>query len=234
MSVACRIAERTDHQALAAFLRQPMSNTWSIGYDLPSGLEPACSAMGERWQAAIVRHANGHIDGCGFRFVQPVVLHGRPTRLGYLGWMRRSPDAAPSLTATRTRACMAALVATRTADELPWDLTAIMADNRPARRLLERGLPGLPRYHRLGNFRTALFACSAYAGAGSPRVEERAGDDPECIQLVLTSWRHHGLAPQTVCADRFWCLSANGGLVACLGLRQDTAVAELDLEPLPV
>ena len=39
---------------------------------------------------------------------------------------------------------------TRLADELPYDLTSIVSDNHTARRLLERGLPGLPRYLPVG------------------------------------------------------------------------------------
>jgi hypothetical protein len=46
---------------------------------------------------------------------------------------------------------------TRSADEAPFDITTIVADNTIARRLLEAGLPGLPRYTPVERLLTLLL-----------------------------------------------------------------------------
>ena len=49
------------------------------------------------------------------------------------------------------------LRAYRAADEPQWDLTAILENNHPARRLLESGIPGMPRYTRVSRATTFTF-----------------------------------------------------------------------------
>jgi hypothetical protein len=60
------------------------------------------------------------------------------------------------------------LRAARAADEPEWDLTAILEGNANARRLLEAGLPGLPRYTPLARLVTFTFAARRADGAGAP------------------------------------------------------------------
>lgn len=68
------------------------------------------------------------------------------------------------------------LRASRRPDEPEWDLTAILESNRNARRLLEAGLPGLPRYSPIARLVTFTFSAlppgraktPATAGSGSP------------------------------------------------------------------
>lgn len=73
------------------------------------------------------------------------------------------------------------LRASRAADEPEWDLTAILESNRNARRLLEAGLPGLPRYSRLARLVTFTFAARLPlfrpppAGSGAAGPAESAG-----------------------------------------------------------
>ena len=86
-----------------------------------------------------------------------VYLGGAPVRLGYLGQLR-AVERSSGL--RRLGEGYALLRSLRRADEQPFDLTAIVADNRPARRLLERGLPGLPRYEPLAEVETLVIPAS--------------------------------------------------------------------------
>lgn len=230
--MTCALAGEADHAELATFLGAPMGTRWSLGYRLVSGLEPACAALGERWHAAIVRDAGGRIVGCGFRFVRRVRFERESKLLGYLGWLRRDPALGTGV-ALKIGACMALLRAQRREDELPWDLTAIGDDNQRARRLLERGLPGLPRYHAAGVFRSALFCARRRAGGSVVGVEERPGDDAESRALVARDWAGLRLAPAAVQADRFLVLREGGRVCACLGLRDERARRRLVLAAMP-
>ncbi len=108
----------------------------------------AAGVEGERHHAVVARErASGRILGMGSRAVRQVWVDGERARMGYLAQLRVAPGfpAGRRLLAAGYDACDRQ----RRDDELPYDLTSIVADNAPARRLLERGLPGLPRYRRL-------------------------------------------------------------------------------------
>ncbi len=65
------------------------------------------------------------------------------------------------------------LRASRRPDEPDWDLTAILESNHNARRLLEAGLPGLPRYTPLA--RLVTFTFSTRMKAGRPHAQPQSG-----------------------------------------------------------
>ncbi len=108
----------------------------------------AAAVEGERHHTVVARErASGRILGMGSRAVRDVWIDGERARMGYLTQLRLAPEIAAGrrLLAAGFQSCNRH----RRQDELPFDLTSIVADNVPARRLLERGLPGFPRYRRL-------------------------------------------------------------------------------------
>ncbi len=108
----------------------------------------AAGVEGEHHHTVVAReHATGRILGLGSRAVRDVWVDGERARMGYLAQLRLAPElpAGRRLLAAGYRSCDRH----RRDDELPYDLTSIVTGNAPARRLLERGLPGFPRYQRL-------------------------------------------------------------------------------------
>lgn len=108
----------------------------------------AAAVEGDRHHTVVARARDtGRILGMGSRAVRDVWVDGERARMGYLAQLRLAPElpAGRHLLAAGYRSCNRH----RLPDELPYDLTSIVVDNAAARRLLERGLPGLPRYHRL-------------------------------------------------------------------------------------
>ena len=117
-------------------------------------------------------------------------------RDSYLGALRTLPGA-------RGIKCLVSgyrmLETTRRHDELPFDLTSVAADNVAARRLLERGLPMLPRYRALCDYHTPLIPVGPHRALSDPRVEaghpELYGDIADVSRpgtCVATSWRRCG------------------------------------------
>jgi hypothetical protein len=118
---------------------------------------------------------DGSIVAMGARTVHAVTLEGEPARLGYLGQLRAAHGRRLGRTALREG--WARLLDARRPDELPFDLTSIAAENRVARRLLERGLPGLPRYWPVAEYEVLAIPTGA-RGPRAARVEVReAGVD---------------------------------------------------------
>jgi hypothetical protein len=123
-----------------------------------------------------------------------VYLDGAPARVGYLGQLRVDP-------AWRGRRALmrsgyAAVRELRRADEATFDLTAIVMDNAPARRLLEAGLPELPAYRPLHPIVTCVLPTWPPARVPSgPRVERGASRPVEAIVACLDrNARRHQLS----------------------------------------
>jgi hypothetical protein len=84
-----------------------------------------------------------------------VFVNGEPQRVGYLGQLR-----VDHAFRGRLRPVVAGyekLLGRRRPDEACYDLTSIAEDNSVARRLLEAGLPSLPRYRFLERFVTRVL-----------------------------------------------------------------------------
>jgi len=136
-----------------------------------------------------------NILGLAERSVHDVWLDEQPARIGYLGQLRRLPG--EEITLRRLREGFDLMEQHRLADELPVDFTSILADNVSARRLLERGLPGLPRYEPAGTVLTLTFAASraARSPSGGIRVLQR-DDRDETLACLRRNLRRRQLAPQ--------------------------------------
>lgn len=146
----------------------------------------AAPHLGCRSATFVIRDETGDIVATGSRTTQEVWLEGEPALLGYLSGLRVAPE---RRIGRRTLAEGYALArGTRTEDELPFDLTAIVADNVRARRLLERGLPGLPVYTPVGELVTLTFPVGRRTRRGFPprggsglEVVDGVGGGPERI-----------------------------------------------------
>jgi hypothetical protein len=159
-------------------------------FDLGAAVE------GERHRTVLVRDDSGRLLGMGTRSVREVFHHGRPALLGYLGQLRAAIEVRHL---RRMREAFRLLEAAARPDELPFDLTSIVADNAPARRLLERGLPGLPVYRPLAEAETLLIA-TADPVWRRPRVPAlrpaQPGDRARIIDFLQAQLARHALAPR--------------------------------------
>jgi hypothetical protein len=161
---------------------------------------------------------DGSVAAMGSRAVMDVYFDGQPARVGYLGQLRVDP--AWRGRRSLLRAGFRAVKELHAPDEAPFDVTAIVADNAPARRLLEAGVPGLPTYRPLADFVTCVLPTRVppgRSGAPSPqtpgvRVERATPDRLEAIVLCLDRFaRRHQLA-------RRWTADVLRSPVRCPGL----------------
>ncbi len=162
----------------------------------------AAAVEGERHHTVVARERDtGRVLGMGSRAVREVWLDGRRARMGYLAQLRFGPElrAGRRLLAAGYLSCDRR----RRPDELPFDLTSIVADNAPARRLLERGLPGLPRYRRFCRLITLTIPTlrRPWIRTGAPEGEESRphqaseADLPAIVRCLDRGLRRYQLAP---------------------------------------
>lgn len=213
----CELAGPEDDPALRRLLREaPLGGSIRLSFPREPSYFAAARLGGERSATIVVRHpGTDEILAMGSRSVQEVWFDGRPALLGYLGQLRAAPGHR-----LRRRALVEGYGLARrlrAEDELPFDLSAIVADNTPARRLLERGLPGLPVYTPIAGLVTLVLPAGAgrlsrsvaRLGSGWPGRGRRtaarlartvARPDPEEIAAVAAYLegrsRGHRLAPR--------------------------------------
>lgn len=209
----CELARPADDPALRRLLREtPLGGAIRLSFPREPDYFTAARLGGERPATIVVRgRAEGEIVAMGSRAVWPVWLDGRPARLGYLAQLRAAPGRRLQRRVLLEGYRLARRL--RAEDELPFDLTTVVADNRRARRLLERGLPGLPAYTPLAELVTLVLPARSRRArvrwlregrwsdsAGRRGASSCGPGTPEELPALaarLESWgRGHRLAPR--------------------------------------
>lgn len=188
------IAGAAEEPEIRALLRQPMEGSFRVSLEREPDSRLAATIEGDRHFAMVVRDADGRIVATGSRAVRTVWLDGAPARLGYIGQLRRDPSAA-SAAGPILRAGFATLAATREPGELPFDLTSIAADNAPARRLLERGIRGVPPYRPLGELVTCFLPARGGRLTRRALPPVRPGERTEVAACLARNLARCQLAP---------------------------------------
>jgi len=153
---AHKLSEAEDHEIRALLRSRSMSGRIQVCMTREPSFQAAADVESVRHAVFVDRHpSDGRVVALGTRSVRPVYVAGKPALVGYLGQLRIEPHASGI---KRLRAGFDHLAATRQDDELAFDLTSIVADNLPARRLLERGLTGLPTYRALATLETLVLS----------------------------------------------------------------------------
>jgi hypothetical protein len=205
---AVTLATAADEPELRRLLRdRPMDGEIRVTLEREPDASLAAAVEGEPHATIVARRRDGSLRGMGSRAVADAFVNGLPCRLGYLGQLR--------LDHRERRAGLLRLLAAgydglrrlRAPEEAPFDLTAVLADNRAARRLLGAGLPGLPAYVEVGAFTTLVVPGArrrgswpaAAAAPAPPGVRIERGDParmPEVAACLERNRRRYQFAPR--------------------------------------
>ena len=208
-------ATAADDADLRRLLREnPMAGQISLSLERePDFFAAFCGAE----QQTIVAREGGRLACAGWCVFRKRFVNGTPRRVGYLGGLRLDRRFAGRFDLVRRGyEFFHELQRERPAE---FYFTSIAADNDRARRLLERGLPGLPRYTPLAEFVTVLLpvptggcrSCTpAHVATGGGEwtavVSQLAGHNhreqlaPNWSAAELSSLARHGLAAADVCS----------------------------------
>jgi hypothetical protein len=164
------LARVTDEPALRRLLRAtPLPGEISVTLEREPCIEHGNGVEGERTQILVARAAADEaVVAMAARTVLTCFVNGEPTRVGYLGQLRILPryQGKPALL-KRGYAALRELHADGVA---PFYLTTIVADNRPARRVLEAGLKGFPVYRYCGDLLTLMLSTRRRRQCSAPGV----------------------------------------------------------------
>jgi hypothetical protein len=153
-----RLATENDDALIRSLLRGNPMPTW---VDMAIEREPSFFAgkdlVGNDW--AVIAEDDGDVVGMYTASVLPVYVDRQPQRLGYLGGLRVNAGYRRRIRYLRDGYASIRRLAPVTGT-VPWWFTVVAAENKSARRLLESGVPGLPRYHFQGDYVTFAVATS--------------------------------------------------------------------------
>lgn len=159
-----RVATESDDAMLRAMLREngmptPLRSGAQSHVEMTIEREPSFFAgknvFGRDW--AVIAEEAGDVIGMYTASVMPVHLDGKPTQLGYLGGLRVNPQHRRRIRHLREGY---ASIGHFAPVPVPRWFTVVAAENESARRLLERGVPGLPQYHPQGDYVTFALPVS--------------------------------------------------------------------------
>jgi hypothetical protein len=234
-SVSFSLATADDDADIRRLLREnPMPGRVSISMEREPDARLAAAVEGDVHHTIIARDDDGTLIAMGSVAVRDAYLNGRVARVGYLGQLRLDH---------RVRPCGAIIRAgyqffrelrpTLGADLL---FTSIASDNTPARRLLERALPGMPIYRPIDQFVTSLFPVQATPRRGPKDIHvdcisaDHVGEMIDCLARnaarfnLVPRWRASDLSPRIGSGELEAILATrNGRAVGCMAAWNQSA-----------
>jgi hypothetical protein len=176
---AFALATQADDADIRRLLREnPMPGQITLTLEREPDYFADADVLGTEKQTIIAKEG-GRVACVGNCAIRERFVNGQPRRVGYLGGLRLDARATGRFDILRRGyEFFRELQADRPAD---FYFTSIATDNVPARKFLERGLPGMPSYEFIGDFLTLLlptrFRASNHGGtkAGKLDFAELAG-----------------------------------------------------------
>ncbi len=169
-----RLSTTVDEAELRALLQDTGLPSWvRLAFGRGPDFLAANRLMGEG-AAVVAREAEppGRLVGMYSHAWLPVYVNGRPERVGYLGGLRVASAFRHRLRVLR-HGFESVRVLVREEGGLPWRFTSIPGENAPARRLLEAGLAGMPRYRPVGELVTLALPAALGRDRGRWRPARR-------------------------------------------------------------
>ena len=165
---AIGFATKADDADLRRLLREtPMPGPIQLSLEREPNFFAATRAEGGRHYTVALRgRQTGQLAAMGSRSVHELFVNGQPQHVGYLSQLRIASEHRGH-SRQLLRMGFDLLRQTHAADEVSFDITTVVADNKVARRILEAGVPGLPCYTPVDRILTMLLSTTGRMGQAS-------------------------------------------------------------------
>jgi len=220
------LATPTDDSEIRRLLRESaMPGRISISLERePDYFAETRSTAGTK--ETIVARERGRVVCVGNCAVRARFVNGAVRQVGYLGGLRLDSASAGRFEILRRGYDFFREL--QSASPADYYFTSIAADNVPARRFLERGVRGMPKYEFLGEFVTLILPVGRAVRHGSV-LEPPAGVPEELVEFLHRGNARYQLAPrwtveelkglsQLGWAGDFQVIRREGRIVACASL----------------
>lgn len=193
-NVRFEVANRMDDADLRRLLRSnPMAGRISLTLEREPNYFADASLPGERKETILARES-GRVVCVGSCTVRQRFVNGLPRRVGYLGGLRLDAEFAGRFDIIRRG--YEFFHERQAASPAEYYFTTIVSDNLRAQRLLERNLPGMPKYEFIGELVTLLLPVRRWRiAAGSVQAVLPGCGEPEIVGLLNQCNRQYQFAP---------------------------------------
>jgi hypothetical protein len=224
-----QLATETDDAELRALLRNNGMQSW---VELSLEREPSFFAGMNKVTEdfAMIARDDARTVGMYSYSLQPVYVNGLACSLGYLGGMRVSPPYRNRIKVVRDG--FVSLAKLTPPGDYPFWFSSVATENAAARRLLEAGLPGMPRYYPLGDMTTLALPIAQARNLKLWR-NASATDIPEMIAFHQAEAAKLQLSPQlneawirTIGLENFLIYRDNG-IQACVAVWDQSAFKQI-------
>ena len=182
------LAGPADDAELRRLLREnPFEGAVRISFEREPSAFLAATLQGDMHQIIVARdETTGKLLGSGSRAIADAWVNGRPARLGYLGQLR--VDRAHRGNARMVQRGYAFLRELHGDGATPFYVTTIIEDNLTARRFLEAGIEGLPRYRPMEAYVTLTIPVRRRRATPGIEIASAGPGDLELIADLLARW----------------------------------------------
>jgi len=204
--IELRLAKPEDDPDLRKILcENPIAGDISLSFEREPNYFIAAQVEAPDYQIIVGKDLDiDRVIGMGARSIRSLYINGKAKKIGYLSQFRIDQN----YRAMR-KGLMKAWQFFKKLNQdgkSPFYYTSIIENNLPARRLLTRGLPGLPKYTEYSRMNTlAIYSRRKKKNLGSPRhVEIKHGNDVEktaiieCLQRNLPRYQFAPLWDETL------------------------------------
>ncbi len=202
---AYRLATEADEADLRRLLREsPMPGAISVTFEREPHYFRAAAIEGFHQTIVCRDSQTDALLGMGSRSVRPVYLNGTVQLVGYMSQLRLSPHHGWGMSAARAVTQGFEFIHTLHADgRAPFYLMSVIADNSPARRLLESGLPAIPRLQPYALWHTyVVYLGQAKRPAPLPAGLRLEPGDTSYVPGILDCLQRNGAGCQFA---PYWC-----------------------------
>ena len=223
-------ATPTDDPDLRRLLRDNAMTSW---VDMAVEREPSFFAGSNRFgrDHPVIARDGARAAGMFVLSEHPVHVNGQPVRAGYLGALRVAPGYRKHVRALRDG--YAAAFAAGGIDRTAPRYTCIASQNRAARRVLEAGLAGLPRYEAAGDI--VALALPKARGRHLGLWQRMRPDETDAVcalhNQAAAARQFSPVLDETVIAatgaDFHVCRDAAGQVTACMALWSQSAYKQV-------
>jgi hypothetical protein len=200
MASTLRLATPADDAALRQLLRDnPMPGSISLSYEREPSYFIAAGVDGTLSQTILsLDTETGRLRGMCPRVIRSMYLNGQAQQVGYMSHLRADSGQEWGLSLARPLARSFAKFRELHADgRAPFYLMSVIADNRPARRLLASGLPGMPQAHEYARMVTyAISPRRAKSEIALPRGWILQRGTPDHIIEIIACLQRNGAPHQ--------------------------------------
>lgn len=194
-SCYARFASPKDEHIIRDLLNiTPLAGKMNVQFRREPNANIAADVEGLKHHTVLVYSSTGNkLVGMGSRSVREIYYNGEVCRIGYLSLLRGKPGWKGLQHWVKG---FQEIGGTHLKNELPFDMSCIVSDNKISKRILERGLKGFPNFQHYADLTTFIISTKSKSRNITSNVCPATAKDTQSLSRCLHNYlSQYQLAP---------------------------------------